>query len=56
MPFWVGAGAVVLAVLVLLASGRGLYRDIDAGPAHGAESPHSRREAEVRRGLPTPDL
>ena len=45
-PFWVGAGAV-LAGVVLLASGRGLYRHIDAEPAHGAESPHSRREAEV---------
>jgi hypothetical protein len=46
-PFWVGAGAVLAGVL-LLASGRGLYRHIDAEPAHGAESPHSRRrEAEV---------
>lgn len=45
-PFWVGAGAVLAGVL-LLASGRGLYRHIDAEPAHGAQSPHSRREAEV---------
>jgi predicted MFS family arabinose efflux permease len=45
-PFWVGAGAV-LAGALLLASGRRLYRHIDAEPAHGAEEPHSRAEAEV---------
>jgi predicted MFS family arabinose efflux permease len=45
-PFWVGAGAVLAGVL-LLASGRGLYRHIDTEPAHGAERSHSRREAEV---------
>ena len=45
-PFWVGAGAVLAGVL-LLASGRGLYRHIDVDPAHGVERPHSRREAEV---------
>ncbi len=44
LPFWVGAGAVVLAVLVLL-SGRAYLHAVDAQPDHGAEPAGSPAEA-----------
>ncbi|HET6665832.1 MAG TPA: MFS transporter [Intrasporangium sp.] len=46
LPFWVGAGAVVLGVLVLR-SARAELRDIDAQPGHGAEAVNSELEAEA---------
>ena len=46
LPFWVGAGAVLLAVL-MLNTGRGLLAHIDREPGHGAERPHSAAEAEA---------
>jgi MFS family permease len=46
LPFWVGAGAVVLGVLVLRLA-RPELRAIDAQPAHGAEPVTSRIEAEA---------
>ena len=46
LPFWVGAGAVILGVLVLLA-GRNLYRHIDAEPGHGAEKVGTLEDAEL---------
>ncbi len=46
LPFWIGAGAVVLAVLVLLTARRHLAA-IDAEPDHGAEPVTSRVEAEA---------
>lgn len=46
LPFWVGAGAVVLAVLVLLTARREI-RAIDARPDHGAEPARSSRGAEA---------
>ncbi|HEX6054859.1 MAG TPA: MFS transporter [Intrasporangium sp.] len=46
LPFWVGAGAVVLGVLVLRIA-RAELRDIDAQPGHGAEAISSELEAEA---------
>ena len=46
LPFWVGAGAVVLGVLVLRIA-RAELRDIDAQPGHGAEAINSELEAEA---------
>ena len=46
LPFWVGAGSVVLAVLVLLTA-RGIIRSLDDTPGHGAEPVASRTEAEA---------
>ncbi|HET7399468.1 MAG TPA: MFS transporter [Intrasporangium sp.] len=46
LPFWVGAGAVLLAVAVLLTA-RSYLRAIDAEPGHGAEPITSRIEAEA---------
>ena len=46
LPFWVGAGAVVLGVLVLRIA-RAELRDIDAQPGHGAEGVNSELEAEA---------
>jgi MFS family permease len=46
IPFWVGAGAVVLAVAVLT-TGRSFVRTIDDEPGHGAEPVDSRTEAEA---------
>ncbi|EWT03595.1 MFS transporter [Intrasporangium oryzae NRRL B-24470] len=46
LPFWVGAGAVVLGVLVLLTA-RDLIGALDAQPGHGAEPVGSRIEAEA---------
>ncbi len=46
LPFWIGAGAVVLAVLVLLTARRHLAA-IDAEPDHGAEPVTSQVEAEA---------
>jgi MFS family permease len=46
LPFWVGAGAVLLAVLVLLTA-RSILSSIDAEPDHGAEPVGSRVEAEA---------
>lgn len=46
LPFWVGAGAVVLGVLVLRLA-RPELEAIDAQPAHGAEPVTSRIEAEA---------
>jgi ACDE family multidrug resistance protein len=46
LPFWVGSGAVVLAVVVLL-SARGIISALDAEPEHGAEAVGSRVEAEA---------
>jgi len=46
LPFWVGAGAVVLAVLVLL-SARSFLRVIDHQPGHGAERVDSPLGAEA---------
>ncbi len=45
LPFWVGSGAVVLAVGVL-ASGHSFVRAIDRQPGHGAERIDSELEAE----------
>jgi MFS family permease len=46
LPFYVGAGAVVLAVVVL-STGRRFVAAIDAQPGHGAEPVDSRVEAEA---------
>ncbi|GAB3450663.1 MFS transporter [Phycicoccus ginsengisoli] len=46
IPFWVGAGAVVLAVLVLLTA-LPYLRAVDAQPGHGAEAIDSPLEAEA---------
>ncbi|QIM22691.1 MFS transporter [Phycicoccus sp. HDW14] len=46
IPFWVGAGAVVLAVAVL-STGHSFVRTIDAEPDHGAEPVDSETEAEA---------
>ena len=46
LPFWVGAGAVLLAVVVLLTA-RGILSTVDAEPDHGAEPVGSRIEAEA---------
>jgi MFS family permease len=46
LPFWVGAGAVVLGVLVLRLA-RSELRAIDALPDHGAEPVTSHIEAEA---------
>ena len=46
LPFWVGAGAVVLAVGVLL-TGRRFVAAVDDGPEHGVEPVGSRTEAEA---------
>src|SRR6478736_6489829 len=46
VPFWVGASAVLLAVL-LLAAGRRMLRHVDAGPGHGAPAARSTAEAEL---------
>jgi MFS family permease len=45
LPFWVGAGAVLLSVAVLT-TGRSFVRAIDAQPGHGAEPIDSEVEAE----------
>ena len=47
VPFWVGAGAVVLAVVVLLASGRRVLAHIDTEPGHDASTSHDAAEAEA---------
>ena len=46
LPFYVGAGAVVLGV-VTLSTGRRFVAAIDAAPGHGAERVDSRVEAEA---------
>ncbi|MGZ4599267.1 MAG: MFS transporter [Oryzihumus sp.] len=46
VPFWVGAVAVTLGV-ILLASGRRLLAHVDAEPGHGAPASHSEDEAEL---------
>jgi MFS family permease len=46
LPFWVGAGAVVLAV-IMLNTGRAVLHHIDTEPDHGAEPAHSAAEAEA---------
>ncbi|MEP7333484.1 MAG: MFS transporter, partial [Terracoccus sp.] len=46
LPFWVGSGAVVLAVLVLLTA-KSIFHTLDAEPGHGAEPVASRVEAEA---------
>ena len=46
LPFWVGSGAVVLGVLVLLTA-RGIISALDEAPGHGAEAVTSRVEAEA---------
>lgn len=46
VPFWVGAGAVVLAVAVL-STGRSFVRTVDDEPDHGVEPIDSREEAEA---------
>ncbi|MCU1536127.1 MAG: transporter [Humibacillus sp.] len=46
LPFWVGSGAVVLGVLVLL-SARHIIGALDAEAEHGAEPVTSRTEAEA---------
>ncbi len=46
IPFWVGAGAVVLAVAVL-STGRSFIRTIDDEPGHGAEPVDSETEAQA---------
>ncbi len=46
LPFWVGSGAVVLAVLVLLTA-RHTIRALDQEPDHGVEPVGSRSEAEA---------
>ncbi|HEX6917041.1 MAG TPA: MFS transporter [Phycicoccus sp.] len=45
LPFWVGAGAVLLSVAVF-ATGHSYVRAIDAQPGHGAERVDSEVEAE----------
>lgn len=46
VPFWVGAGAVVASVLVLLTA-RSILAAIDSQAGHGAERVHSEIEAEA---------
>src|SRR6476646_6606205 len=46
LPFWVGSGAVVLAILVLLTARR-IISALDEAPGHGAEAVTSRVEAEA---------
>jgi len=46
LPFWVGSGAVVLGVLVLLTARR-IISALDEAPGHGAEAVTSRVEAEA---------
>ena len=46
LPFWVGSGAVVLAVIVLLTA-KDLIAPLDAAPDHGAEPVNSKIEAEA---------
>ncbi|WP_404350542.1 MFS transporter [Phycicoccus jejuensis] len=46
IPFWVGAGAVVLAVAVL-STGHSFVRGVDAEPGHGAERIDSEEEAQA---------
>ncbi|MGG5257715.1 MFS transporter [Phycicoccus avicenniae] len=46
IPFWVGAGAVLLAVAVL-STGHSFIRTIDDEPDHGAEPVDSETEAEA---------
>lgn len=46
LPFWVGAGAVLLGVAVLLTAAP-IIRRIDAQPGHGAEPVNSEIEAEA---------
>ena len=46
VPFWVGAGAVVLGVVVLLTA-RPLIQAVDARPGHGAEPAGSELEAQA---------
>ncbi|HMM96453.1 MFS transporter [Phycicoccus sp.] len=46
LPFWVGAGAVLLAVAVL-STGHRFVRTIDDQPGHGAEPIESEDEAEA---------
>ena len=46
LPFWVGAGAVVLSILVLLTA-RAAIQTIDREPGHGAELSGSPLQAEV---------
>ncbi|HEX5967802.1 MAG TPA: hypothetical protein VFY88_04935 [Intrasporangium sp.] len=46
LPFWVGAGAVVLGALVLL-SARAEPSDIDTQPGHGAGAVNSELEPEA---------
>ena len=46
LPFWVGSGAVVLAVIVLLTA-KSIFRTLDAEPGHGAEPVASKAEAEA---------
>ncbi|MEW1954523.1 MFS transporter [Terrabacter sp. NPDC080008] len=46
LPFWVGSGAVVLGVLVLLTA-RKIITALDEAPGHGAEPVTSRTEAEA---------
>ena len=45
-PYWVGSGAVVLAVVVLLTARR-IIGSLDAAPDHGADPVASRAEAEA---------
>lgn len=45
-PFWMGAGAVMAAAMVL-GSGRSLLAHVDTGAAHGAPGRGSAEEAEV---------
>lgn len=46
LPFWVGAGAVLLGVVVLLA-GRNLFAHIDEEPGHGAPKLGTVEDAEL---------
>ena len=46
LPFWVGSGAVVLGVIVLLTA-KSIFHRLDAEPGHGAVPVTSRAEAEA---------
>ena len=46
VPFWVGAAAVVVAVVVL-STGRTVLRRVDEGPHHGAPEIDTEEEAQV---------
>jgi MFS family permease len=46
VPFWVGSGAVVLAIVVLLTAA-GPLRSLDEEPGHGTEPVDSELEAEA---------